>query len=131
MKRRKRNKMQLIDGIRRLIYGATTFFEIKQGSTALNGTSYVELYKERLEYPTTVLSFDIKCEGKSKAEFRFTCNGEKVFPFTAANTIPEGLTSVIPIEFPVGSLMCLEVKGMAPKDSFIIVLSEMDCIVRK
>lgn len=123
--------MQFIDGIKRLIYGSTTHFQIKQGSTPLNGTSYVELYKERLEYPTTVLSFDIKCEGKSKAEFRFTCDGEKVFPFTAANPVPDGLTSVIPVDFPAGSLMCLEVKGMAPKDSFIVVLSEMDCIIRK
>jgi len=123
--------MQIIDGIKRLIYGSTTHFQVKQGSTPLNGTSYVELYKERLEYPTTVLSFDIKCEGKSKAEFRFTCDGEKVFPFTAANAIPDGLTSVIPIDFPAGSLMCLEVKGLTPKDGFIVVLSEMDCIIRK
>ena len=123
--------MQLIDGLRRLIYGSKTQFQIKQGSVPLNGVSFVGLYTERLEYPTTVISFDIKCEGKSRAEFRFTCNGEKVFPFTLANAIPEGLTSVIPIEFPAGSLMSLEVKGMAPKDSFIVVLSEMDCILHK
>ena len=123
--------MQLIDGLKRLIYGSTTYFKVKQGSVPLNGVSFVGLYTERLEYPTTVISFDIKCEGKSKAEFRFTCDGEKVFPFTAANAVPEGLTSVIPIAFPAGSLMSLEVKGMATKDSFIVVLSEMDCILHK
>ena len=123
--------MQILNGVKRLLYGSTTHFEIKQGSTPLNGTSFVELYKERLEYPTTVVSFDIKCEGKSKAEFRFTCDGEKVFPFRDSNEIPDALTSVMPISFPAGSLMVLEVKGKVPRDSFIVVLSEMDCIVHK
>lgn len=122
--------MQIINGLKRLIYGATTHFIIKQGSVALRGASFVELYKERLEYPTEIIGIEIKCEGNNKAEFRIMCDGVKIFPFTATNNIPGGLVNVIPIHFATGSLMSVEVKGLTTKDSFVVVLSEMDCIER-
>ena len=120
--------MQIINGLKRLIYGATTHFIIKQGSVALRGASFVELYKERLKYPLEIVGIEIKAESKNKAEFRVLCNGEKVFPFGKINDIPNGAVNVIPIRFAADSLMCIEVKGMSPKDGFVIILSELNCI---
>jgi hypothetical protein len=123
--------MQLIDGIKRLIYGSTTHFEIKQGSTALNGTSFVELYKERLEYPISVVSFEMKCESKNKAEFRFLSNGTKIFPFINSNNVPDTLVNIIPVDISAGSLFTIEVKGASPNDKFIVILSELDVIEKR
>lgn len=123
--------MQIINSLKRLLYGATTHFVIKQGSVALHGTSFVELYREHLEYPTTIVGMDIKVEGSSKPEFRIVCDGEKIFPFSDVNTIPDGLVSFINVNVAAGCLLTVEVKGMTPKDSYVVILSELDCIEHK
>jgi hypothetical protein len=123
--------MQILNGLKRLIYGATTHLTIKQGSTSLRGTSYVELYRELTEYPTTIVSFDIKKESKNKAEFRILADGEKIFPFSLNNEIPDQLVNIIPIDVAADVLLTIEVKGCTQNDGFIVILSELDCIVRK
>lgn len=123
--------MTIIKGIKRLLYGSTSFFGVRQGSCSLRGTSFVELYRETTKYPTTIIAFDIKKESKNKAEFRIMCDGEKVFPFTETNEIPDGSVNVMPIDFAAGSLMVFEVKGMMPNDGFIVLLSEMNVIERR
>jgi len=123
--------MKIINGLKRLLYGSTTYFTIKQGSVALRGISFVELYREQLEYPTTIVGIDIKMESNNKAEFRIACDGEKIFPFGDTNTVPDMPVALMNIEVAAGSLLTVEVKGMVPKDSFVVVLSEMDCIVKK
>ena len=122
--------MQILNGIKRLIYGATTYLTIKQGSTSLRGTSYVELYRERTEHPMTIVSFEIKKESKNKAEFRFLVGNEKIFPFVEKQTLPDTNVSIIPIDISAGSLFTIEVKGMSPSDNFVIILSEL-CVIYK
>lgn len=122
--------MQLINGIKRLIYGHTSHLTIKQGSTSLRGTSYVELYRERTEYPMTIVSFEMKKESKNKAEFRFLVNGEKVFPFMSSQTLPEAAVNIIPVDISAGSLFVVEIKGCAPNDNFVVILSEL-CVIEK
>lgn len=123
--------MQIINGLKRLLYGSTTYLQIKQGSTSLRGTSYVELYRELTEYPTTIVSFEMKKESKNKAEFRILADGEKIFPFTSCNDVPEGLVNIIPIDVAANSLLTIEIKGCTPNDGFVVILAELDCIVRK
>jgi len=120
--------MIIIDGIRRALYGATTHLRIKQGSVALRGTSYVNLYEETLEYPTQIIALDIKKESSNKAEYRICVGGNKVFPFAASNDVPEGSVGIVPVDVAAGEHLTIEVKGTNPKDSFVLILAELDVI---
>ena len=123
--------MQIINGIKRAIYGYTAHFTIKQGSTSLRGTSFMELYKERLEYPIQILALDIKVEKNVVAEWRVMSDGSKIFPFDAVNSIPSGLVNIIPVDVAAGSLLSIEVRGTNPKAANVVILSEMDVIERR
>lgn len=123
--------MQLINALKRSIYGATTHFEAKQGSTSLRGASFVELYKERLDCPVQILAFDIKTEKNVVVEWRICADGVKIFPFSDVNTVPDGLVNIIPVEVSDGSLLTVEVKGTDPKASNVVILSEMSVIYRR
>jgi hypothetical protein len=121
----------MLNGLKRLIYGATSYFVIKQGSCALQGQSFVELYREQLKYPTTIMALDIKTEKGVVVEFRICADGEKIFPFTDVNAVPDHLVNIIPIDVATGTFLTLEVRGLNPRDNFVVVLSEMDCLERR
>lgn len=123
--------MQLIDSLKRLIYTPTSYFMIQQGSTSLRGNSFVELYKERLEYPIQILALDIKIEKNIVAEWRILSNGVKIFPFADVNIIPDGIVNIIPVNVAAGSLLTIEVRGTNPKASNVVILSEMDVIEQR
>lgn len=123
--------MQLLNTLKRLVNGPTTYFVVKQGSTSLKGNSFVELYRERIEYPTTIISIDIKIERNTVAEWRIMCDGEKVFPFSQVNQIQNGIVNIIPVEISAGSLLTIEVKGTNPKAANVVILSECCMIIKK
>ena len=123
--------MLIINGLKRFLYGSTSHFTLKQGSVGLRGTSFVELYHERLEYPTTIVGFEMKVASANKTEFRICADGEKIFPFSDANTVPEGPVTMMNVDVAAGCLLNVEIKGMSPKDAFVVVLSELDCIERR
>jgi hypothetical protein len=104
---------------------------IQQGSTSLRGNSFVELYKERLEYPIQILALDIKIEKNIVAEWRILSNGVKIFPFADVNIIPDGIVNIIPVNVAAGSLLTIEVRGTNPKASNVVILSEMDVIEQR
>ena len=123
--------MQLINALKRSIYGYTAHFTIKQGSTSLRGTSFTDLYKERLEYPIQILALDIKVEKSVVADWRICADGVKVFPFGDVNSIPSGLINIIPVDVAAGSLVTVEVRGTNPKAANVVILSEMNVIERR
>lgn len=122
--------MQLIDAFKRAINGYTAYFTIRQGSTSLRGTSFVELYKERLEHPIQILALDIKVEKNTIAEWRMCADNEKIFPFAAVNAVPDGIVNVIPVDVAAGKLLTIEVRGTNPKAANVVILKEMDVIYK-
>ncbi len=119
--------MNYINVVKRMIYGRTSHFVIKQGSTALRGVSFVELYRERTEYPMTILALDIKMEKNVVAQWNICVDGEKVFPYGETNQIPEGMVNIVPVEIAADSLLTVEVRGQ-PNASDVVILVEMDVI---
>ena len=123
--------MQFINSIKRILNGATTHFVLESGSCALQGTSFVELYRKQLKYPTSIVGIEMKTEGSSKAEFRICADGGKIFPFADRNTVPDGAVNIMRVDVAAGDLLTIEVRGTSPKDKFVVILSEMDCIERR
>jgi len=123
--------MQVMNILKRIMYGPTSKFMVKQGSTSLRGTSFVDLYTERLEYPIQIVALDIKIEKNIVAEWRILSNGIKIFPFGSANTIPDGIVNIIPVNVAAGSLLTIEVRGTNPKASNVVILSELDVIEQR
>lgn len=123
--------MILINAIKRLIYGTTTQFSIKQDSCALRGTSFTSLWTERMEFPTQIVAIDIKIENKHQAMWRITVDGEKVFPFADENSVVEGLVHIMPVEVAAGSMVRVEVRGMSATDRNVVILSELDIVERR
>jgi len=91
----------------------------------------VELYREQLEYPTTIVGFEMKVESASKTEFRVCADGKKIFPFSEANDVPGGPVTMMSVDIAAGCLLTVEVKGTSPADSFVVILSELDCVERR
>ena len=120
--------MNYLNVLKRCIYGRTTHFVIKKGSTALQGTSFVELYRESTKYPMVVLAFDIKVEKGVRAEWRICVDGDKVFPFGAANVIPDGTVNIVPVEIAANSYFTVEVRGTSPTAADVVILAEMNTI---
>lgn len=123
--------MQLKNAFKRIVYNSTSCFMIKQGSTSLRGTSFVDLYTERLENPIQIVALDIKIEKNTVAEWRILSDGIKIFPFADVNTIPDGIVNIIPVNVAAGSLLTIEVRGTNPKASNVVILSEMDVIEQR
>lgn len=123
--------MQFINSIRRILNGATTHFVLESGSCALQGTSFVELYRKQLKYPTSIVGIEMKTEGSSKAEFRICADGGKIFPFADHNAVPDGAVNIMQVDVAAGDLLTIEVRGAAPKDKFVVIMSELDCIERR
>ena len=123
--------MILLNALKRLIYGTTTHFSIIQSSCALRGTSFINLWSERTEYPCQIVAIDIKVEGSNKTEFRICASGKKIFPFADFNTVPNGLVNIIPVDVAAGELLSVEVKGMSASDKFVVILSELDLIEKR
>ena len=121
----------MFDGLKRVLYGATTNFVIEQGSCSLRGTSFTELYNKRVKYPTTILAIDIKVEKNIVAEWRICVDGQKIFPFSDVNTVPEGSVNIIPVEIAAGERLTIEVRGTNPDASNVVILSELNIIERR
>jgi len=120
--------MNYLNVLKRAIYGRTSHFVIKQGSTAIQGTSFVELYQESTKYPMVLLAFDIKVEKGVRAKWRICVDGEKVFPFGESNVIPEGTVNIVPVEIAANSYLTVEVRGTVSNAADVVILAEMNTI---
>ena len=123
--------MSILSIVKRLIYGATSFFCIKKGSCALSGKSFVPIYEEMTKLPMEIHSLEFTCEEKIPKMFRITVDGEKVFPYTDESQIqPNKTMFVTPVKIAVGSYLQIEVKSTISEDKSVIILSEL-CIVEE
>lgn len=122
--------MQVMNILRRIMYGPTSKFMVKQGSTSLRGTSFVDLYTERSECPIQIVSLDIKTEKNIVAEWRICVDGEKVFPFSEANTVLDGVVNIIPVDISAGKHLSVEIRGKTPKVGDVAILKELAVIYK-
>lgn len=120
--------INIIQNLKKLIFGATSYFMIKKGSCSLRGASFVEIYRETTNYPVKLMGISFLKEKDVPVEYRICVNGEKVFPFDDYNmieNIPRNF--MIPIEIAAGSLLIIEVRG-GINNKNIIVLDELDVV---
>ena len=121
---------QIYNGIKRLLFGPTSYFVIRQGSSAFRGSSFVRVYREVIEYPMKILGIQFLGQKQNLGEYRILVDGEKIFPFGDVNSIEVGVLRnfVMPIEVSAGSLLEIEVRSGNPAERSVIVLDELDCL---
>ena len=121
---------QIYNGIKRLLLGSTSYFEIRQGSCAFRGRSFVTIYRERVRYPVNIMAIQFLFQGTGVGEYRICVNGNKVFPFADTNPIePSVLRNfIVPIRVAAGALLEIEVRGSDPNERSVVVLDELDVV---
>ncbi len=115
-------------GIRRLLFGMTSVFAVRNGSCPLVGLSFISIHQERTEYPLRIVGIKFVVDPSTQGEWRMTVNGEKVFPYNDVNSLDSDYHSLIPIEVAAGELFCVEVRSRNKEYHGIAILEELDVI---
>ena len=119
----------LYNGIKRLLYGATSVFGVRNGSAAFSGSSFVQVYKERTKFPLHIIGIKFAVSPDALGEWRICVEGiGKVFPFSEVNPMDSDFHNIIPIEIAAGSLFCIEVRSRNPQQKGIVILEELDVV---
>ena len=118
--------IKILQGLKRLLYGSTTIFSTRKGSSTLKGSSWVEIYREMTKTPVKLISIEFVTENNVVAEYRIVIDGVKAFPFGDRSAIQSGVTGnfLIPIEVSAGSLLQVEIRGQVKSEN-VIILNEM------
>lgn len=120
---------KIYQGIKRILMGETYKFNTRKGSTSFNGASWVEIYKEMIEFPLKLISVTFIMENTIPGEYRIVIDGEKIFPFGDFSQIENGVTRnfIIPINVATGSFMQIEVRsGINNKN--VVIMDELAII---
>ena len=120
--------MLIYNGIRRLLFGSTSFFAARSGSVAINGSSFASVYSERSQYPLRLVGIKFTVDPSAQSEWRITVNGEKIFPFSDVNNLDGDYHSLISIEIAAGERYDIEVRSRNQNYNGIIILEELDII---
>lgn len=116
-------------GIKRLICGYTSHFNVWKDSCALAGKSFESILSRRVEYPTTICAIEFLMEKDCKAMYRIMVDGIKVFPFNEENKVENDLNrQLIPVKIAAGSYLQIEVRGIDPDQKNVVILNELDVI---
>jgi len=119
----------MINTIKRLINGTTTYYKILKGSGELNGISFTPILSKKVECRTIIHSVEFKCNDKIIHSWRITVDGEKIFPFTEfARIHSEKLMPIMPVSIKKGSYFQIEVVSSDKDDRDIIILTELDIV---
>lgn len=119
---------RIYNGVKRLLFGANTFFTVRSGSMPVNGSSFATVYSERLKYPIRIVGVKFIVDPSGQAEWRITINGEKCFPYNEINNLDSEYHSMVPIEVAAGELLAIEARSRNKEYSGIIILEELDII---
>lgn len=118
----------LYNGLRRLLFGSTSVFEVRNGSGAFAGSSFVQVYRERAVYPLRIVGIQFQCDPSAQGEWRICVNGDKIFPFSEVNPMDSDFHNLIPIEIAAGELLEIEVRSRNKEYHGIVILEELDVI---
>ena len=121
---------QIYNGIKRSLFGPTSHFAVRQGSSAFRGSSFVEIYREDVEYPMKILGIQFLGQNQCLGEYKILVNGEKIFPFGDTNPIEVGTLRnfIVPINISSGSLLAIEIRSSNSQEKSVIVLDELDVV---
>ena len=118
----------LYNGLKRWLFGATSVFAVRSGSSAFHGVSYASVYQERTQYPLQIVGIQFQCTPDSQGEWRVTVNGDKVFPFNDFNPMDSDFHNLMLISVAAGELLDIEVKSRNSGYKGIIILQELDVV---
>jgi len=121
---------RIYHGIKRSLFGATSHFAIRQGSCAFQGKSFVEIYRERVEYPVEILGIQFVGQKQCLGEYRILADGQEIFPFAETNPIEVGVLRnfVVPIRVAAGALLTIDVRSSNPQERGVIIMDELDIV---
>lgn len=119
----------ILQWIKRSIYGSTYKFTTKKGSTSFNGASWISVFNETTKYPSKIVSITFMMENKTPGKYRIVIDGEKIFPFGDFNSIDNGVTRnfIIPIAVAANSYLQIEVRSEINNKN-VIIMDEMAMI---
>lgn len=120
---------KIYQGIKRFLFGSTSCFTTRKGSTSFTGASWTQIYKEMTKTPLKLVSITFLLENTIPGEYRIVVNGEKIFPFGDFSQIENGVTRnfILPVNIVAGSFLQIEVRsGINNKN--VIIMDEMAII---
>lgn len=118
----------IYNGLKRILFGATTYFTVRSGSVPLNGSSFVSVYGERTKTPIKIVGIQFAVEPSSQGEWRVTVDGERIFPYGETNPLDSDHHSLVPIEIAAGNRFEVEVRSRNKEYRGIVILEELNTI---
>ena len=114
---------KIYQSIKRFLFGSTSCFTTRKGSTSFAGASWTQIYKEMTETPLKLISITFLLENTISGEYRVVVDGEKIFPFGDFSQIESGVTRnfILPIDIAAGSFLQIEVRSGINNKSVIIM----------
>lgn len=118
----------IYNGLKRILYGATSVFTVKSGSGAFNGASFVSIYKERTKTPVKIVGVQFQCSPDAQGAWQICVNGEKCFPFSDVNNLDSEYHNLMEISVAAGELLTLEVRSRNAQQKSVVILEELNVI---
>lgn len=118
----------IYNGIKRLLFGATSVFCVRNGSVPISGNSFVSVHTERSQYPLRIVGIKFTVDPSMLGEWRvFVAGIDKVFPY-GVNPMDSEFHHLMPIEVAAGELYCIEVRSKNTEYRGIAILEELDVV---
>lgn len=120
---------RIYEGIKRWLYGSTSFFCVRKDSTTFNGTSFVAIHEERPIYPTKIVGIKFNTSEGSFGEWRIsTAAHGKIFPYDDVNELDSEYRNLTPIDIPAGELYFVEVRSRDATKKGVVIMEELSII---
>ena len=118
----------IYNGIKRLLFGSTSVFTVRNGSCPMVGNSFVPVHTERTKTPVKIVGIKFVVDPSLQGEWRvFVAGIDKVFPY-GVNPMDSEFHHLMPIEIAAGELFCIEVRSRNQEYRGIAILEELDII---
>lgn len=116
-------------GIKRLLFGSTSVFTVRNGSVPISGNSFVPIHTERTKTPIRLVGIKFAVDPSLQGEWRvFVAGIDKVFPYGEVNNLDSDYHNLMPIEIAAGSLYCIEVRSRNTEYRGIAILEELNVL---
>lgn len=120
---------QILNGLKRLLFGETYKFSTRKDSTSLSGSSWTEIYHEMTETPLKLISVEFLTEKDVMVQYRIVVDGIPIFPFGEFSHVENEITRnfMIPIHVASNSFLQIEIRGVKDAKN-VIILNELALI---
>lgn len=118
----------LLRGVKRLLFGQTSVFAVRSGSSVFHGSSFAPVYRERVDYPTRIVGIQFQCDPSAQGEWQICVEGiGKVFPY-GINPADSEFHHLVPIEIAAGEAFCVEIRSRNKEYKGVVILEELNVI---